>query len=40
MRVLKDASRGVSEGTTISPGELGLPVGGTGGLLIVFWKER
>ncbi len=40
MKVLKEASKGVSQGTTITLGELGLPVKGTGGLLIVFWKEK
>ena len=40
MRVLKEASKGVSEGTLVALGEMGLPVEGTGGLLIVFWKER
>jgi len=40
MKVLKEASKGVSQGTTVALGELGLPVKGTDGLLIVFWKEK
>ena len=40
MKVLKEASKGVSQGTIITLGELGLPVKGTDGLLIVFWKEK
>ena len=40
MKVLEEASKGVSQGTTITLGELGLPVKGTDGLLIVFWKEK
>ncbi len=40
MKVLKEASKGVSQGTTIPLKELGLPVKGTDGLLIVFWKEK
>ncbi len=39
MKVLKKAGKGVSQGTTVKLEELGLPVKGTGGLLIVFWKE-
>jgi hypothetical protein len=40
MKVLKEASKGVSQGETVSLGELGLPVKGTDGVLIVFWKEK
>jgi hypothetical protein len=40
MKVLEDASRGVSEGARVALGELGLPVRGTDGVLIVFWKEK
>lgn len=40
MKVLKKAGKGVSQGTTITLGELGLPVKGTDGVLIVFWKEK
>ena len=40
MKVLKEASKGVSEGATIALQELGLPVKGTDGLLIVFWKGQ
>jgi hypothetical protein len=39
MKVLKKGTKGVSEGSTIALGELGFPVKGTDGLLIVFWKE-
>ena len=39
MKVLKKAGKGVSQGTTVKLEELGLPVKGTDGLLIVFWKE-
>ena len=40
MKVLKEACKGVSQGTTVMLEELGLPVKGTDGLLIVFWKEK
>ena len=40
MKVLDESTKGVSEGSTILLEELGLPVKGTDGLLIVFWKER
>ena len=40
MKVLKETCKGVSQGTTVTLGELGLPVKGTDGLLIVFWKEK
>lgn len=39
MKVLKEVCKGVSQGTTVMLEELGLPVKGTDGLLIVFWKE-
>jgi peroxiredoxin len=37
---VEEASGGVNEGSTVAVEELGLPVKGTGGLLIVFWKEQ
>ena len=40
MKVLKEASKGVSEGSTIALEDLRLPIKGTDGLLIVFWKEK
>ena len=40
MKVLKEACKGVSQGETVNVEELGLPVKGTDGLLIVFWKEK
>jgi hypothetical protein len=40
MKVLDDGSKGISAGETISVADLDLPVKGTNGLLIVFWKER
>ena len=40
MKVLEEPSKGVSKGTTIAMQPLGLPVKGTTGLLIVFWKGQ
>ncbi len=40
MKVEKEACERVSEGTILSLEELSLPIKGTGGLLIVFWKEK
>ncbi len=40
MKVLEEACKGVTEGMTIALEGLDLPVKGTGGLLIVFWKEK
>ena len=40
MKVLKDTSKGVSEGARVALREFGLPVKGTDGVLIVFWKEQ
>ena len=40
MKVLKDTSKGVAEGARVALRELGLPITGTTGLLIVFWKEQ
>jgi len=38
MKVLDGLSGGVEPGTTIPVTELGLPVKGANGLLLVFWK--
>ena len=40
MKVLKESTKGLSEGTPVPLHELGLPVKGTDGVLIVFWKEK
>lgn len=40
MKVLDEGSTGFSEGDTIDLADLDLPVKGTAGLLIVFWKEK
>jgi len=40
MRVLKEASKGVSAGAPVALAQLGLPVQGTDGVLIVFWKGQ
>ena len=40
MKVLDDAPKGVSPGTRLAVQDLGLPVTGTDGLLIVFWKDQ
>ncbi len=40
MKVLKESTKGVSAGTVIALEDMGLPVKGNDGLLIVFWKER
>ena len=39
MKVLEGVFKGVAPGDTISLAELGLPVKGIRGLLIVFWKS-
>ncbi len=39
MKVLEGVFKGVAAGDTIPLAELGLPVKGTHGLLIVFWKS-
>jgi hypothetical protein len=38
MKVLKEALKGVSQGEPVAIADLRLPVKGTDGLLIVFWK--
>ena len=40
MKVLDSASKGVSAGASIAVNDLGLPVTGNDGVLIVFWKDR
>jgi hypothetical protein len=40
MKVLKETLKGVSQGAPVALAELGLPVKGTEGLLIVFWKGQ
>ncbi len=39
MKVLDESSQGAVTGATVALDALGLPVNGTGGLLIVFWKD-
>jgi hypothetical protein len=39
MKVLEGLSGGVEPGTALSVAELGLPVQGTSGTLLVFWKS-
>ncbi|MFN8185451.1 MAG: hypothetical protein U0R69_00080 [Gaiellales bacterium] len=39
MKVLDGLSGGVEPGTAVPVAELGLPVRGTGGVLLVFWKS-
>jgi len=39
MKVLEGLSGGVQPGSRLSVAELGLPAGGTGGVLLVFWKS-
>ena len=38
MKVLEGLSGGIEPGTAVPVAELGLPVKGTNGLLLVFWK--
>jgi hypothetical protein len=40
MKVLEGAFTGLSAGARIAVRELGLPVTGTHGVLIVFWKDQ
>lgn len=40
MKVLDESTKGISAGQRIAVADLGLPVKGTNGLLIVFWKEK
>ena len=39
MKVVEGLSKGIEPGSTVSVAELGLPVKGTSGLLLVFWKS-
>jgi hypothetical protein len=39
MKVLEGLSGGIEPGSTLSVAELGLPVNGTNGVLLVFWKS-
>jgi hypothetical protein len=38
VKVLEGLSGGAQPGTTVPVAELGLPVNGTNGVLLVFWK--
>ena len=40
MKVLDGVSNGISAGARVTVRDLGLPVTGNDGVLIVFWKER
>lgn len=40
MKVLDELPGGVQAGAHLALDDLGLPVTGTGGVLLVFWKER
>jgi len=40
MKVLDESSTGVQTGAHLALGDLSLPVSGTAGVLLVFWKER
>jgi hypothetical protein len=39
MKVVEGLSGGIEPGATVSLTALGLPVKGTGGVLLVFWKS-
>jgi hypothetical protein len=39
MKVLEGLSGGIEPGSTLPVAELGLPVSGTHGVLLVFWKS-
>lgn len=39
MKVLEGLSGGIEPGSAIAVAELGLPVKGTSGVLLVFWKS-
>jgi hypothetical protein len=39
MKVLDGLSGGIEPGSTLRVAELGLPVNGTNGVLLVFWKS-
>jgi hypothetical protein len=40
MKVLDELSKGVQRGAHLALRDLDLPVSGTAGVLLVFWKER
>lgn len=40
MKVIDGASKGISKGARIAVRDVGLPVKGTDGVLIVFWKDQ
>jgi len=39
MKVVEGLSGGIEPGSAVSLTDLGLPVKGTGGVLLVFWKS-
>jgi len=39
MKVLEGLPGGIDPGDTVSVADLGLPVTGTNGVLLVFWKS-
>ena len=39
MKVLDGLSGGIEPGSTLAVADLGLPVNGTNGVLLVFWKS-
>jgi hypothetical protein len=39
MKVVDGLSGGIEPGSVLSVADLGLPVGGTNGALLVFWKS-
>jgi hypothetical protein len=39
VKVLEGLTGGIEVGTTVPLAELGLPVAGANGLLLVFWKS-
>jgi hypothetical protein len=39
MKVFEGLSGGIQPGSTVSVAELGLPVDGSNGVLLVFWKS-
>lgn len=39
MKVLDESGKSIVAGDTIALAELGLPIEGTHGVLLVFWKE-
>ncbi len=39
MKVIEGLSGGIEPGTAVSVSDLNLPVNGTNGVLLVFWKS-